>query len=143
MLRTIIIALLAAGLGACSTSLGGGGFGVGGGDPTAVSKVSADTYRIPGAATAAASQSAVQDDVLLKAAQTTKEAGATHFIVLASSESAATATPIGNRPKGAEAGGRPAQDVLIRVLTVAPGAQAPIGALSADETIAFVGRKKR
>ncbi|MFO1185745.1 MAG: hypothetical protein U1E56_13320 [Bauldia sp.] len=138
-----LIPLLAASLAACNSSLGGAGFGgFGGGalgDPTAVTQVSADTFRIPGSAISGTSQSAVQDDVLMKAAQTTKDAGATHFIVLASTDSAARAAPAGAKPGDAA---RPAQDVLIRVLTVGNGQQAPIGALSADETLAFVGNRK-
>lgn len=142
MQRAILIAVLSGGLAACNTAGAGfGGFGgPAAGDPTAVTKVGADTYRIPGQAFAGTSQSAVQDDVLLKAAQATKDAGATHFVVLASADSAARTPP--PTAKGAD-GGRAPQDVLIRVISVAPNQQAPIGALSADETIAFVGRKAK
>ena len=60
---------------------------------------------------------------LLRAAETAKAAGASHFIVVNASQPGATAEI----------------PTMIRVLQLEPGAEPPIGAVSADEIIHFFG----
>ncbi len=69
---------------------------------------------------------------LLRAAETTKDVGATHFIVVDAP---------GHPSAGLLGSGAPSSKSanLIRVLKLAPGAESPIGAISADEIIHFFG----
>ena len=69
---------------------------------------------------------------LLRAAETTKEAGGTHFIVVSGGN---TLAAYGGRGLGSA----PDLGALIRVVKVVPGAEAPMGAVAADEIIHFFG----
>lgn len=68
---------------------------------------------------------------LLRAAETAKAAGASHFIVVNASQQGA--------PAGLAAGASGDISTLIRVLQLEPGAEPPIGAVAADEIIHFFG----
>jgi hypothetical protein len=98
----------------------------------------------------------IQDYALLKAAETTKAAGGTHFQVLSGRDASstgsfttqgqATTTVVGRTAYTSYSPGqtveifKPGQDNYIRVLRLGPGQQAP-GAISADEIIQFVGQR--
>jgi hypothetical protein len=97
----------------------------------------------------------VQDFVLMKAAETTKAAGGTFFVIGSSQDASsqgAITTPgtaqttfVGNAayttfsPGSVHTYVKPGQDAYVRVLRIPPGAQAPPGALNADEIIRFIG----
>ena len=68
---------------------------------------------------------------LLRAAETARDVGGTHFIVVDADGQTASG-PLG-------LGGQSEPATLIRVLKLAPGAEAPIGAVAADEIIHFFG----
>jgi len=99
----------------------------------------------------------IQDYTMLKAAETTKQAGATHFAIISAtdaSSSGAVVTPgqaqtsfVGYRavttytPAMAYNYIKPGQDTYIRVYTVPPGKPSPPGMVAADEIIQFVGSR--
>ena len=120
-------------------------------------QMTADTYRIISRGNAYTGSTAIQDYTLLKAAETTRSAGATHFMIISAADASrtgaiispgqATTTFHGNTasttysPATAHNYIKPGQDTYIRVVTVAPGQAPPPGALSADEIIQFVGAR--
>jgi hypothetical protein len=152
----LLSVLLCAGLLGCGTPYQDMGFRGG----VAAEQVSADVYRIKARGNGYTDQSTVQDYTLLKAAETAKSAGASHFQLIsagdASSQSIVT-TPgtastsvIGNTalttysPGSTDVFIKPGQDTYVRVLRLAAGQSPPSGALSADEIIRYVGgRVKR
>src|SRR5262245_28712522 len=73
---------LAFALGACATKYQEMGFTGG----VAAEQVTADVYRIKSRGNAYTAQSTVQDYVLLKAAETAKSAGATHFVMISAAD---------------------------------------------------------
>jgi hypothetical protein len=113
----------------------------------------ADTFRIQ--ARGYANASLVQDYTLLKAAETTRQQGGTHFMVISAADASITGeivTPgtsqttfAGNsayttyNPGAVSTFIKPGQDAYIRVLNVKPGQKPPPGAISADEIIQYVG----
>jgi hypothetical protein len=124
----------------------------------AAQQISADTYRIISRGNGYTGKTAVQDYTLLKAAETTKAAGATHFIVVSSADASRrelgqTAGTLNTHVIGSTAYStynpgyiyeiaKPGEDTYIRVLTLHPGHTIP-GAYSADEIITFVGSRVR
>ena len=95
-------------------------------------------------------------DVLLKAAETAKGAGGTHFRLISSSDASRQVDPTNpggvssaltpTAPSSSPAGStsiKPGQDIYIRVLQFAPGDQIPGGIFQADEIIEFVGRRSK
>ena len=118
--------------------------------PVAAEQLTPNTYKIRSRETTTA------QDVLLKAAETTKGAGGTHFKLISSSEanrqvdptspggvsSALTPTAPSSSPAGSTSI-KPGQDIYIRVLQFAPGDQIPGGIFQADEIIEFVGRRSK
>ncbi|MPZ38073.1 MAG: hypothetical protein GEU95_08400 [Rhizobiales bacterium] len=103
------------------------------------------------------SNTTVQDYALLKAAETTKAAGATHFVVVNAANASSTGsftTPgsaqttfSGNtaytsyQPGQTHTFIKPGQDAYIRVVRSRPGERPPAEAISADEIIQFVGAR--
>lgn len=146
MLRWSIILLLIATLGGCGTKYQEMGFSGG----VAAEQMTVDTWRISARGNSYTGSSTIQDYVLLKAAETTQAAGATHFALISGADASRSATIVspgtstttfsGNTaftttsPAIATTMIKPGQDVYIRVLrTPAPGA------FSAAEIIQFVG----
>jgi hypothetical protein len=93
-------------------------------------------------------------DVLLKAAETAKGAGGTHFKLINSSDANRQVDPTNpggipsaavtaTAPSSPPATIKPGQDTYIRVLQFAPGDQVPGGIFQADEIIEFVGRRPK
>jgi hypothetical protein len=122
-------------------------------------QITKDTYRIVARGNGNTRSTTIQDYALLKAAETTKDAGATHFVIISAADATTAATVVvpgtstttfsGNTAYTTRSAGyvdniiKPGQDVHIRVLKLAPGQQMP-GAYSADEIIQFIGpRVKR
>lgn len=125
-----IAALLASG---CSLPFDG--IGAGGSEQ----RVSAAIYRIAVPATGLPDRTSVHDYTLLKAAETTKRIGGTHFMVI----SGADVQPAGLPPMASPApnSGAVPYAAYIKVLTLDPAEIAPSGALSVEETLHFLGKR--
>lgn len=94
---------------------------------------------------------------MLKAAETTKAAGASHFMLVSAQDASEAGTIVSQGHAATTFDGstasttyslptvtnyvRPGEDTYIRVLHLLPGQTAPAGALSADEVIKFVGTR--
>jgi hypothetical protein len=122
-------------------------------------RMTADTYRIIARGNAYTRGTDIQDYTLLKAAETTKAAGATHFAIITSanaSRAGSFVTPgqaqtsvMGNMavttysPAMVHSYIKPGQDTYIQVFSVPQGQQPPFGAVSAEEVIRYVGTRVR
>jgi hypothetical protein len=123
----------------------------------AAEQMTADVFRIKSRGNAYTDQTTVQDYVMLKAAETTKSAGATHFQLISANDASrqdVITTPgsvntsvVGQTaistytPPTTSTMIKPGQDAYIRVLRLTPGQQPPAGAFAADEIIQFVGSR--
>lgn len=83
-------AFVAAGVAGCATKYQDMGFAGG----VAAQQISADTFRIQARGNAYTNNATVQDYVLLKAAETARSVGASHFIILSSENAAMNRTEI-------------------------------------------------
>jgi hypothetical protein len=118
-------------------------------------QMSADTWRIETRGNGYTGANIVKDWMLLKAAETTKQQGGTHFIIVEQSDAStksSTITP-GARQSTLVGATRtsvytpavinrqmnPGQDAYIRVIKVTAGDTAPADAKSADEIIKYIG----
>jgi hypothetical protein len=149
----IALTLLLLALGGCSTPYQDMGFRGG----VAAQRMTTDTYRIVARGNAYTGGLAIQDYTLLKAAETTKQAGATHFVIIRAADASrigAFATPgqmqtsvVGNTAYTTYMPGmvhpyiKPGQDTYIQVFTIRAGQRPPTGVQSADEIIQFVGSR--
>lgn len=138
--------------GGCATKYQDMGFTGG----VAAQQMTADTWRIQARGNGYTNASTVQDYVLLKAAETTQAAGATHFQIISAADASrastivtpgtSSTTFVGNQAFTTTAPGsvdtviRPGQDVYVRVLKLPPG-PTPQGVYSAAEIIQFVGSR--
>ncbi len=120
-------------------------------------QITADTYRIVARGNASTSSTRIQDYTLLKAAETTRAAGGTHFAIVSAADASsvgqittggtAQTTFVGNmatttyNPPTTHHYVKPGQDTYIRVLNITPGQAPPRGAYSADEIIQHVGAR--
>lgn len=143
--NTSLFTILALGLAlaGCATKYQEMGFSGG----VAAQQITADTFRISARGNAYTGSTTVQDYVLLKAAETTKAAGASHFVLISAGDAARVSynitAPSQYSPGSVNSVVKPGQDAYIRVLRLAPGQQVQ-GAISADEIIQFTGpRVKR
>jgi hypothetical protein len=153
MIMRIIMLALVATLAGCGTRYQD--MGLTGG--VAAEQMTADVYRIKSRGNAYTDKTTVQDYVLLKAAETTKSAGGTHFLLISgqdasrqvtvTSPGSATTTVAGGvavtsySPPTSDTVIKPGQDAYVRILKVSAGQQAPAGAFSADEIVKFVGSR--
>ena len=119
--------------------------------------MTANTFRIVARGNGYTAGTTVQDYAILKAAETTRQDGGTHFAIISASDASsaghivipgqAHTSVVGNTayttytPATAHQFVRPGQDVYIRILTVGPGQRPPAGVFSADEIIKFVGSR--
>jgi hypothetical protein len=136
-------------LAGCSTKYQEMGFTGG----VSAQRMTSEVVRISARGNGYTSNTKIQDYALLKAAETTKEMGGTHFAVI----SAADATRVGTGVAQTSVNGnlvtttyttgstdtfiKPGQDAYIRVLRFPQGSTPPTGAISADEIIAYVGSR--
>jgi hypothetical protein len=137
----------------CATKYQDMGFGGG----VSAQQITSDTWRIEARGNGYTARNVVEDYAVLKAAETTKAAGGTHFVVIgqgdASSETSvvspgyAQTRVFGNSaytnytPATVIPIFKPGKDTVIKVLKIAPPQSPPPGAISADEIIEFVGRR--
>ena len=152
-MRALVCLVVALAASACSTKYHD--MGLTGG--VAAQQMTADTFRIIARGNGYTSSTTVQDYMLLKAAETTKQAGGTHFLVVSAADASRTnyvatagraqTTLVGNTAYTSYTPGsvygifKPGQDAFIRVLTIPNGSRPPPGAISADEVIKFVGAR--
>jgi hypothetical protein len=155
MHRPAIAIVLAALVGGCSTPYQEMGFTGG----VSAQPITADTYRISARGNGYTNSTDVQDYTLLKAAETTKAAGGTHFLVVSSANassrsigqtSGSVSTQIIGRtaystytPGVTYEIAKPGEDAYIKIVNVSPGGTPPPGAFPADEIIAFIGPRVR
>jgi hypothetical protein len=80
---------------------------------------------------------------MLKAAETAKMAGHTHFAMMGSDNQSSTLTHVSGGRFFATASTtvKPGTDTLIKVLTLPAGSVAPAGTFNADEIIAIIGSR--
>lgn len=123
----------------------------------AAERMTADTFRIVSRGNGYTDRTQVQDYTMLKAAETTKASGGTHFRIVSAEDATregafvnpgqATTRVYGNTasttytPATVTPIIKPGQDTYIRVLTLAPGQTPPSDAISANEIIQFVGSR--
>jgi len=119
-------------------------------------RMTVSTFRIVVRGNPITSDLANQDYIALKAAETARQTGGTHFVFINAAE-ASSETPVaaGQGKKSASNNKayppttvyqliRPRQDTYIRVVTMGPGQPLPPGSFAADEVIQFIGpRVKR
>lgn len=121
-------------------------------------QMTADTYNIIARGNGYTSDATIQDYAILKAAETTIAAGGTHFVVLGVEDTTRTSvgqtagygqvSVYGNTAYGTYSPGytypivKPGQQMLIQVILVRSG-NAPQGAISAAEVVAFIGPRVR
>jgi hypothetical protein len=132
----VVFAVLAGGCaeGPSAVDLITGGISLGGED--AAGQVAGRLYRISVPRSKFAEAASVEDYALLRAAEATKRAGGTHFLVVRGAEETGGLTP----PAAALA---PGADYVIyfRVLDVAPAGPVSASALSVDEIMLFYGKR--
>lgn len=120
-------------------------------------QMTSDTYRIVARGNGYTDSTTIRDYVMLKAAETTKQRGASHFVILTGEDASrvdqimspgtASTTVIGNTayttysPAQSIPVFKPGQDIYIRVLTLKSSQAVPSGAISAEEIIQYVGSR--
>jgi hypothetical protein len=118
-------------------------------------QMSADTWRIEARGNGYTGGNIVKDWMLLKAAETTKQQGGTHFIIVEQSDASTKSSTITPGARQSTLVGatrtsvytpavinrqmQPGQDAYIRVIKVAAGEAAPADAKSAEEIIKYIG----
>jgi hypothetical protein len=153
MRAAILFALLLTA--ACATPTKYQPMGFGGG--VAAQQLTADTFRIEGRGNGFTASNTVKDYVLLKAAETTKQQGGSHFLIISGNDATrsveipssgyAQTSFVGNTavttysPASNTSVSKPGQDIYIRILKVQKGQPVPQGAMAADEIIQFVGSR--
>jgi len=151
-IASFALASLLLGLAACAAPTPYQPLGAGGG--VAAQQLTADTFRILARGNGVTDPAAVEDYMLLKAAETTLAAGGTHFVLVTTTDATATSTTQGPTEIRTVVQGdtsvttvdpgqsftfvAPGRDAIIRVVTVRPGATPPEGAFDAAEIVAFV-----
>jgi hypothetical protein len=155
MMKYFTALLIAATVSACSTRYQEMGFTGG----VEAQPVMTDVYRIVARGNGYTGQATVQDFVLLKAAETTIEAGGSHFLVLDASNQ--TSVSVGQTPGSVQTNvygrtafttytpgvtyniSKPGQDTMIRVLRLKPGENPPQGAFPAHDIVQTIGPRLR
>lgn len=96
-----------------------------------------DTFRISARTNGYTDPAAAQDFVLMKAAETAQQHGATHFAIIDETDVSRTSYAVaGNVAIRARF---PSQDTNIRIFSLKPGQKPPPNAYVAEDTIRFVG----
>ena len=118
-------------------------------------QMSADTWRIEARGNGYTNANIVKDWMLLKAAETTKQQGGSHFVIVEQADAATKSSTITPGVRQTQMVGAskvstytpavinrqmlPGQDAYIRVIKVTDGQAAPADAKSADEIIKYIG----
>jgi hypothetical protein len=118
-------------------------------------QMSADTWRIEARGNGYTNGNLVKDYILLKAAETTKQQGGTHFVITEQADASTKSSTITPGARQTQMVGAtkvstytpavinrqmlPGQDAYIRVIKVVDGQAAPPEAKSADEIIKYIG----
>jgi hypothetical protein len=136
------IAAIAISLGACTLA----NVNFGGSEGPVVEQMTTNIFGIKSSA------SATVESVLLKAAQTTKKVGATHFKLISADDAGRPldVTTQGSANSPAELCRHPGlpfyqawADTYIRVFRLMPGQEPPAGYFDAEEIIALMGRRAK
>lgn len=98
-------------------------------------RIGANLYRVPASDRRIDDTIARENYAMLRAAETARAAGATHFIIVKAGDVSAQTVPTISSLTGSTTD----YGAYVRVVTVAPGTEAPIGAIAADEIIHFFG----
>ena len=154
-MRMMVAVSLAALCFGCSTPYQDMGFSGG----VAAHQMTSNTYRIVARGNGYTSSTRIRDYMMMKAAETTKAAGGTHFVLVSRDDASgysqittggtARTTFVGNSayttysPPVTTRVFKPGEDAYIRVLNVGANKSPPAGAVSADEIIQFVGPRVR
>jgi hypothetical protein len=110
-------------------------YGLGGG--VSAEKLSANTYKIASYGNALATSALVHDHAMLKAAETTQQAGGTHFVIAQDKDAPYSSTYAAGATMSF-----PGKVLEISVLTLSPGQPTPRGALSASAVIKSLAHRK-
>jgi hypothetical protein len=118
-------------------------------------QMSADTWRIEARGNGYTGGNIVKDWMLLKAAETTKQKGGTHFVIVEQSDASTKSSTITPGARQSTLVGatrtsvytpatinrqiQPGQDAYIRVIKLSPQEAVPPDAKSADEIIKYIG----
>ena len=140
-------------LSGCATKYQDMGFSGG----VSAQQMTANSFRIASRGNGFTGRSQVQDYTMLKAAETAKQHGATHFAIISSDDASrvdqfvtsgtSRTTFAGNtayttyNPGQVHNFYKPGQDTYIRIMTIPQGHAPPHGAISADEVIQYVGSR--
>lgn len=125
--------LLAAALAGCATpyqdlgALGG----------VSAAQTGKDTFRISARTNAYTDPAAAQDFVLMKAAETAQQNGATHFVIVDETDVSRTGYAVTGSV--AMRFRSPGQDTNIKIFSLKPGEKPPANTYAAEDTIRFVG----
>lgn len=103
-------------------------------------RIGVNLYRVSASDRAIADPVARENYALLRAAETAKAAGGTHFIMIQTGDQSSSGFSLSSTFAGNTGSGNSGQfGAYVRVLTLEPGAEVPIGAIVADEIIHFFG----
>ena len=125
------------------------------GGSVSAQQMTANTFRIIARGNGYTSSTTVQDYTMLKAAEVTKQQGGSHFELISASDAShvgqfvtpgsAQTTFRGNSvattymPANVQSYFKPGQDAYIRILRIPEKGTPPVGAISADEILQYVG----
>lgn len=148
----IVLLLILALISGCATKYQDIGFSGG----VAAQQMTSNTFRIIARGNSYTSINTVKDYMVLKAAETAKQNGATHFVIISAEDASrneqivtpgrATTSFHNNvahttySPAMVHNQFKPGQDAYIRIVSVENGAL-PANAISADEIIKYVGSR--
>jgi len=153
MYKSVALMVAALALAGCATSYQE--IGLTGG--VVAERMTADTWRIKARTNGLTDPTTMKDYVMLKAAETTQEAGGTHFLIISETDVSRRNTyTSGGSTRTRVVGGevittrrqpttettivQPAEDAYIRVLKLAPG-ETVQGAVSAADVIQYIGSR--
>ena len=131
-MRRFVLLITAIMLAGCATKYGEMGIFSG----ASAEKVSPDVYRVKARGNGYTTMASVRDFILLKSAETTLEAGGTHFTIAEAADRTMTLT----YNSGAQIR-YPTLEATMRIVRLKPGESAPRDALSARDIVQKLGPK--
>lgn len=133
-LATVVLAVVLSG---CATPYGPIGWTGG----VEAQRISSSTWRIVARANSYTSRTRIADFTLLKAAETTLEAGGTHFILSDQRDASSVSYSVDRWSVDRHVA--PGSDTYMHLLRISPGQTAPPGAFEAREIDQIVGARIR